>query len=124
MISRKRMHLHFTLSGSAVLVLLTVLASVVVLIFLLFPGLPPRSQPGSAGGSVEALDAQTGTGAQRRGGPSQRWPGAPVLPHEPQSPLEKQVTLPFQAIKSAPPHILTAHLDAFVLSHHHRGGNA
>ncbi|CAL5225170.1 g7951 [Coccomyxa viridis] len=54
-------------------------------------GLPPRSQPGSTGGSAEALDGQTGTGVQRRGGPSQRWPGAPVPPHEPQSPLEKQV---------------------------------
>ena len=64
---------------------------------LCWPGLPPRSQPGSAGGSAEALDAQSGAGGQQHGGPLQRWPGAPAQLPEPQSSLEKQVTSPCQA---------------------------
>lgn len=68
-------------------------------------GLPPRSQPGSAGGSSEALDSQSAASGGRPRGPrgdatsgstQQRWPGAPVSPREPHSPLEKLVHFCFQ----------------------------
>ena len=75
---------------------------------VLVSGLPPRSQPGSASGSAESLDAQRpgaarmrqrsaraapapGDGSSGAAPAAPRWPGAPVSPHEPQSPLEKQV---------------------------------
>ena len=72
---------------------------------VLVSGLPPRSQPGSASGLAESLDAQQPGAARPRqrsaraapapgdgsSGAAPRWPGAPVSPHEPQSPLEKQV---------------------------------